>query len=91
MDLSIKISNLYKEYNLGLVGNKTWRKTIWLCFFFLSQGFTRTPKVKNTKLMDAWVAANISTVNPTTIQKSSKTSWAAYRWGASFATAKLAQ
>tara|TARA_R110000868_G_scaffold163614_14_gene395905 strand:+ start:1623 stop:2567 length:945 start_codon:yes stop_codon:yes gene_type:complete len=42
-----------------LVGNKAWRKGLWLCFFFLSQGFTRTPKVKNTKLMDTWVAANM--------------------------------
>tara|TARA_R110000868_G_scaffold64597_2_gene194065 strand:+ start:38358 stop:39302 length:945 start_codon:yes stop_codon:yes gene_type:complete len=46
-----------------LVGNKSWRKAMWLCFFFLSQGFTRTPKVKNTKLMDAWVLANMVSVS----------------------------
>ncbi|PIP89213.1 MAG: fatty acid desaturase [Bdellovibrionales bacterium CG12_big_fil_rev_8_21_14_0_65_38_15] len=46
-----------------LIGNKTWRKALWLCFFFLSQGFTRTPKVKNTKLMDGWVAANMISVS----------------------------
>src|SRR5690606_24420619 len=47
-----------------LVGNKTWRKTLWLALFFLSQGFTRTPKVKNAKLWDAWVVANVAAVAP---------------------------
>lgn len=58
-----------------LVGNKTWRKLLWLMFFFLSQGFTRTPKVKNTKLMDTWVLANIISVSAVLLAIGFTTSW----------------
>ncbi len=58
-----------------LVGNKTWRKALWLCFFFVSQGFTRTPKVKNAKLMDAWVAANMIFVTLTLLSIGFLVSW----------------
>lgn len=52
------------HWEARLVGNKTWRKTLWLALFFLSQGFTRTPKVKNATLWDGWVVTNLVVVTP---------------------------
>lgn len=41
-----------------LIGNSTFRKALWMIFFGVSQAL-RPMKVKNVKLMDGWILANI--------------------------------
>jgi len=42
-----------------LVGNSTWRKALWLLFYFLIQGL-RTTRLKRIKLWEPWYVVNVA-------------------------------
>ncbi len=42
-----------------LVGNSSWRKALWLLFFFAAQAL-RVPRLKRIRLLDGWYALNLA-------------------------------
>ncbi|MDR3606189.1 MAG: fatty acid desaturase [Oligoflexia bacterium] len=47
------------EWEASWVGNSTWRKAVYLAFFFLVQGVFRPFRIEGVKPLCRWVVANI--------------------------------
>jgi len=52
-------ADLASPLEARLVGNSSWRKALWLLFYFAAQSL-RVPRLKRIKLVDGWYVLNVA-------------------------------